>query len=415
MRRTAFILAFTAFSCAAQQTSVLFIGNSYTYSNDLPNTLRLLALSLGDTITVASSAPGGFTFQQHSVYAPTLSAINQQGWDFVVLQEQSQIPSFSQGQVATQCYPYAAALVDSILANDPCTQPVFFMTWGRQNGDASNCATWPPVCTYEGMQAQLRTSYLTMAQDNDAFCAPMGIAWKNVRAAYPQLNLYVSDGSHPSGAGTYVIANALYATLFRSSTVGASHTMGLAADTALFIQQIASATVLDSLDTWNIGVNDPDASFTFAPVPDACKYYFTPAQSSGVHFWDFGDGTTSTEPEASHYYEPGTPALEVTHTVTDDCGRTGSSSTVLPSCVVGVIDIERVLHVDLRCNAPGSVITFNPDGIAGSFFLLDAQGRTHASVQADHQRTHVIPAGGLVNWRFISSSGTIISGRLIIL
>ena len=80
-----------ALSSHAQQTSVLFIGNSYTYVNDLPNTLRQLALSLGDTMTVASSAPGGYTLFQHSTYAPSLAAIESQQWDFVVLQEQSQL------------------------------------------------------------------------------------------------------------------------------------------------------------------------------------------------------------------------------------------------------------------------------------------------------------------------------------
>ena len=118
MRSIVNMLAFAGIwaSVAAQQTNVLFIGNSYTYVNDLPNTLRQLALSLGDTVDVASSAPGGFTFQMHSTYAPTLTAINSQQWNYVVMQEQSQIPSFPQAQVATDCYPYAAQLVDTMLA-----------------------------------------------------------------------------------------------------------------------------------------------------------------------------------------------------------------------------------------------------------------------------------------------------------
>ncbi|MCB0764529.1 MAG: hypothetical protein KDB84_07475, partial [Flavobacteriales bacterium] len=75
----------------AQQTSVLFIGNSYTYVNDLPNTFRQLALSLGDTVVVGSSAPGGYTLFQHSTYAPTLAAIASRPWDYMVMQEQSQL------------------------------------------------------------------------------------------------------------------------------------------------------------------------------------------------------------------------------------------------------------------------------------------------------------------------------------
>ena len=73
------------------QTSVLFIGNSYVYVNDLPNTFRQLAQSLGDEVTVASSAPGGYTLLQHASYAPTQTAITAQQWDFVVMQEQSQL------------------------------------------------------------------------------------------------------------------------------------------------------------------------------------------------------------------------------------------------------------------------------------------------------------------------------------
>src|SRR5689334_14671481 len=96
------------FTAQGQQRSVLFIGNSYTYVNNLPEMFRQLALSLGDTVTVGSSMPGGYTFEMHSTYAPTLAAIHSEDWDFVVLQEQSQIPSFPQAQVEEECYPFAA-------------------------------------------------------------------------------------------------------------------------------------------------------------------------------------------------------------------------------------------------------------------------------------------------------------------
>ena len=91
-----------------------------------------------------------------------LTKINQQQWDYVVLQAQSQELSFSPFQVASDSYPYAEILVDSIFANSSCTEPLFFMTWGRKYGDQSNCQFYPPVCTYLGMQQRLRESYLDM-------------------------------------------------------------------------------------------------------------------------------------------------------------------------------------------------------------------------------------------------------------
>jgi hypothetical protein len=98
----------------AQTKNVLFIGNSYTGVNDLPGTFYNLALSGGDTVIYDSSTPGGYTFQMHSTYAPTLGKIYLKPWDYVVLQEQSQLPSFDPTQVAAECYPYARIL-DSLL------------------------------------------------------------------------------------------------------------------------------------------------------------------------------------------------------------------------------------------------------------------------------------------------------------
>ena len=219
-------------SLQAQSTHVLFIGNSYTGVNDLPEMTRQLALSIGDTLVVASSSPGGMTFQGHTTNATTQSLIDQGNWDFVVLQEQSQLPSFPPSQVASDCLPYAQALVDTVRARTPCAEAVFYMTWGRENGDADNCAFWPPVCTYEGMQQRLRMSYLQMAQDNSAECAPAGMAWKRVREDFPTIDLYASDGSHPSVAGSYLVACTMYSTFFRTSTVGATFTSSLDPATA---------------------------------------------------------------------------------------------------------------------------------------------------------------------------------------
>ena len=131
----------------SQKTSVLFIGNSYTYVNDLPTTFKDLSLSLGDTVSTDQSTPGGARFLDHAVNTTTLTKIAAEDWDFVVLQAQSQEPSWSPSQMETEVFPYAEVLVDSIKSNNICTEPVFFMTWGRKYGDDMNCDVWPAVCT----------------------------------------------------------------------------------------------------------------------------------------------------------------------------------------------------------------------------------------------------------------------------
>lgn len=328
-----FLMLALPLACAAQVTDVLFIGNSYVYTNDLPSVLYNLALSGGDSIYKDSNAPGGATLQGHTTNATTLSKINQRAWDFVVIQEQSQMPSFPPSQVSAQVYPYAQILVDSIKSNDECTEPVFFLTWGRKYGDASNCANYPPLCTYNGMQARLRESYLQMGLDNSGTVAPCGVAWKNSMTADTDssINLYSGDNSHPSLAGTYLNACVFYATIFRKSPVGYSYLGGLAADDALFLQQIAAATVLDSTDVWRIGANDPSALFSVSNM--GYDFQFTDnSLNADWHFWAFGDGTTSQSPSPQHTYAPGT-IVEVMHVAGNAC----SSDTVYTDIDLGIL------------------------------------------------------------------------------
>ncbi len=212
------LIAFIALSsiCFAQTKSILFIGNSYTYSNGgVDVMLKNIALAEGDTLYTESLAIGGAKFSDFCNNSETFERIRSRAWDYVVLQEQSQLPAFPPSQVETECYPYAKRLCDSIRANDSCTQILFFMTWGRENGDQDNCANYPPLCTYDGMQQRLRESYVQMADDNNAIVGPVGLAWKYVRDHYPEINLYQSDGSHPSVEGTYLAALTFRSILFQ--------------------------------------------------------------------------------------------------------------------------------------------------------------------------------------------------------
>ena len=192
MKKLFLFLFFTPTILLAQSLDVLFIGNSYTYANNMPQMVSELALSFGDTLNFESSTPGGATFNTHSTNINTLNKISQKPWDYVVLQAQSQEPSFSPNQVANDLFPYAQILIDSIESNSTCTEPIFFMTWGRKYGDQQNCQFYPPICTYLGMQQRLRQSYLDMTFNHNATCSPVGICWKESIAQDSTLNLFFS-------------------------------------------------------------------------------------------------------------------------------------------------------------------------------------------------------------------------------
>lgn len=345
-------LCYTAFS---QTTKVLFVGNSYTYVNNLPQMLHDLALSLGDTIYFDSSAPGGYTFQQHSTYATTISKINASNWDYVVLQAQSQEPSFPPAQVQSQTFPYAAVLDNIVHANSECTKIMYYMTWGRKYGDASNCAAWPPICTYEGMTSRLRWAYIQMATDNYSQVAPVGMAWYHSRMADSTINLWSGDNSHPSVAGTYLTACTFYASIFHQSPVGSTYYGGLSPADAGFLQQIAASTVLDSMGTWLLNQLPVHADFSFtqnsASVQFNQAFYNTTASQ-----WDFGDGNTSVSENPLHLY-----TANGNYTVQLIASNSCYSDTITRQVLVsGVTGIE-IQHED--------VVSVYPNPVSDNLYL----------------------------------------------
>lgn len=245
-----FTLTPKLFAQNAKIKSILFIGNSYTAVNDLPNWVRLIGLSQGDTFEVIGYSPGGRTFFGHSTDPQVLNFFQQKNYDAVVLQEQSQIPSFPKDQVESDCYPYAKELVDSIRANNPFAKIVFYSTWGRQNGDAQNCATWPPVCTFKGMNQLLRDRYIQMAVDNYTWVAPVSSVWRDVRDT-TSINLYQGDGSHPSFEGTHLAAMTIYQTIFQKKITQNCFVGPVSAINHSQILNTVEHIVHDSVKRWN--------------------------------------------------------------------------------------------------------------------------------------------------------------------
>jgi hypothetical protein len=303
-RSVAVIILFgaTVISLKAQDIrKILFLGNSYTYVNDLPKTIHDIASAMGDSIYYDSNTPGSYTLNLHSTNATSIAKIQSQSWDYVVLQEQSQMPAFPPSQVATDVYPYAHKLDSIITANDSCTETVFYMTWGRKNGDQTNCASYPPVCTYEGMQGRLRQSYLQLGIDNSATVAPAGMAWYNTRLLNPVFDLYQTDESHPSVYGTYLTACVFYAILFHKSPAGCSYISSISASDASALQQVATITVFDSLDQW-AGPGDKAYARFFYSVNGTFIQFNDTSLNATNWSWDFGDGQTSTLRDPLHVY-----------------------------------------------------------------------------------------------------------------
>ncbi|NTW34059.1 MAG: hypothetical protein HGB12_15825 [Bacteroidetes bacterium] len=234
---------FTFLNAQAQHLSkkVLFLGNSYTYVNNLPQMVADVATSMGDTLIFDSNTPGGCTLEQHFADNTSRNKIMAKGWDYVILQEQSQLPAMED---YSQFFNGSHELCNLINQYNPCARTMFYMTWGRQNGDAPS---WPPVSTYEGMDSLLHLRYMEIALYNNAGVSPVGAVWRYVRQHYPGIVLYQSDGSHPSVAGTYVAACCFYTALFHKNPALITYNYTLSPTEAADIRNAAKIIVYDSL------------------------------------------------------------------------------------------------------------------------------------------------------------------------
>lgn len=243
---TIFILIFlftgTTKRLCAKQRSALFIGNSLTTANNLPGMIQYFAQTRNHVLTVDVYAPSGYKFHQHASSTALLEKIKDGGWDFVILQEQSQMPGFSQKQLKNDVYPYAKKLVSYIRKYNPGAQIIFYMTMARKNGDTDNIRVSKELGTYAGMQKRINNSYMIMAKDNHALVAPVGEVWRQLREKEPGLELYTDD-AHPNKIGTYVAACIFYRVMFHEHTTGLPVVRGVAQKVTQIIQKITDRMV----------------------------------------------------------------------------------------------------------------------------------------------------------------------------
>lgn len=200
---------------------ILFIGNSYTFCNDLPATVAALALSRGHLWPVGRYLRGGASLKTHVLdNAGTsadrgefglaldpartggLDALLAQGpWDAAVLQGQSMDTVATLGDFLT----YGGVLA-SMLRAAGTSRLVLYQTWARQQQPE--------------MQAAVTAGYAKLAEAIGAEVAAVGEAWQRALALEPGRILHVADQSHPNGCGSYLAACVLYRQLSGEPAIG---------------------------------------------------------------------------------------------------------------------------------------------------------------------------------------------------
>ena len=175
---------------------ILFVGNSYTNQS---------WAAIKDVLAehhLEKHVRGGAKLTGWAKDAKLSEKIKTGSWDYVVLQDQSQAPSLP-GRFTKGFHESSAQLDGRIRAAGAKT--VFFMTWGRRDGDKQNKNINP---TFEKMQANLSRSYRDAATKLKAKLVLVGEVFAAVKKKDSELflKLYKGDGSHPGQLGAYAVA-----------------------------------------------------------------------------------------------------------------------------------------------------------------------------------------------------------------
>jgi len=325
---------------AAQDTlSVLFIGNSYTSANNLPQLVQNLSTSAGKTLNIDSNMPGGFPLSSHLNDATTFSKISQGNWDYVILQEQSQIPTIDYYRY-NDMYPAMTDLKSVIEQYNPCAKIITYMTWGRRFGgqqcDPSGTHCSPVFANFNHMQDSLTSAYLEISEQLNIQCAPVGVTWQNILND-TTLVLHSGDNSHPNIDGSYVAALTIFSSIWKQGTSGLTYTAGLSNQLAQYYQSKSDYTIFNSTTDWNLLINNPSANFSESISGNTATFTNSSSSVNSTlnYSWDFGDGNTSSIQNPSHTY-----TTSGAYTITLIASNCIFSDTITKTIQIGVTSIE---------------------------------------------------------------------------
>ena len=170
---------------------LLFIGNSHTYYNSMPELVQRLFEATGQKLHVTMLAVGGKGLSYHATSHNTMFNIRCGGYDMVIVQDKAtafEIPAFRES---------AKAIKD--MADKAGSQFYLYMPWaGRDNRAAQRAMT---------------DAYQEFSRANKCFFAPVGEVFGKLLQSESAELLYREDGNHATPFGSYVAALTVFYTL----------------------------------------------------------------------------------------------------------------------------------------------------------------------------------------------------------
>ena len=139
---------------------ILFIGNSFTARNNVPELVAKLALSRDRRLEHRLISAGGASLRMHWNKGDAQKAIRKTHYDFVVLQEQSTLPVKNALRMHENIRLFDQAIKDS------GARTALYLTWARQGAPET--------------QKAITSAYMSIGEELGATVVPVGVAWQNL-------------------------------------------------------------------------------------------------------------------------------------------------------------------------------------------------------------------------------------------
>jgi hypothetical protein len=195
--------------------SILIVGNSRTYYNSMPAMLRKIADSAGSPtkFQIETNAKPGFTFEMHWADARARRLLGA-GWDDIILQGAS--GEQWNDETEKSFFIHGAKLAEIARINGG--RPRLIVNWAydpsEYEGDAEG---------YRDLHlARIKAAHARLASDENLARINVAGLWESVRALHPAVRLTL-DGNHPTIAGSYLYALAIYAHLSNGPVGGVTY------------------------------------------------------------------------------------------------------------------------------------------------------------------------------------------------
>ncbi|WP_330489506.1 SGNH/GDSL hydrolase family protein [Tenacibaculum sp. FZY0031] len=192
MKKLLYILLFFQLSVQAQQ--ILFVGNSLTYTNNMPKMLAYIGNQQGVPINTKSLCFPNYAIIDHINDGKLQKLLAKKQFDYLVIQ---------QG-------PSSQAEGKRMLIQDGATIRALCKQYNTKLG---YFMVWPSVSYYHTFDKVIE-NHKSAAQQNNALLFPVGIIWKEYNTYKDKESLYSLDNFHPSTAGSFVAALTIFHQLY---------------------------------------------------------------------------------------------------------------------------------------------------------------------------------------------------------